>query len=118
MKSRDSAKYVIDFLYIIIIKKLDFSKKYIEKVDFLCDILAQKVQANEKIFIDCLFKCLRNIQDNKIKRDRLTHTDDFRTDIFRKDNKLKEFFMDYLDIKKFSNYLNLYTDQKAKKKKI
>lgn len=118
MKSRDTAKYIIDFLYIIIIKKLDFSKKYVEKVDFLCDILPRKVSANEKNFINCLCVFLRNIQDNKIKGDRLTHGDDLRTDIFRKDNKLKDFFMDYLDIKKISNYLNLYTDQKAKMKKI
>ena len=109
MKSRDTAKYIIDFLYIIIIKKLDFSKKYVEKVDFLCDILPRKVSANENNFINCLCVFLRNIQDNKIKGDRLTHGDDLRTDIFRKDNKLKDFFMDYLDIKKnFQLFKSLY----------
>ena len=106
IKSRDSSKYIIDFLYTILYNKIDFTIKYETKVNIICEEIKKDACKNKKKFefIKDLCKFLEKIYNDKVKGDKLTHDDEFKSHILDGNADLNNFFTNYLEIQKYFNY--------------
>ena len=107
IKSKDSSKYIIDFIYTIIYNKIDFTIKYETKVIIIYEEIKDACKKNNE-FIENFCKFLEKIYRENLKGDRLTH-DKCKSHILDGNDKLNTFFTNYLEIQKyFNNFKNLY----------
>ena len=109
IKLRDSSKYIIDFLYAVLYNKIDFTIKYETKVNIICEAIKKGACKNNTKFIEDLCKFLEKIYKDKVKGDRLTHDEEFKSHILDGNSDLNDFFTNYLEIQKyFNNFKYLY----------
>ena len=109
IKLRDSSKYIIDFLYAVLYNKIDFTIKYETKVNIICEAIKKGACKNNTKFIEDLCKFLEKIYKDKVKGDRLTHDEEFKSHILDGNIDLNDFFTNYLEIQKyFNNFKYLY----------
>ena len=119
MKKRDSSKYIIDFLYVLLENKVDLDIKYEIKLGAICKTLKKSSNENSDVFIENLCQFLDNIYKDKIKGDKITHGNEFMSDIFRDNGKMNDFFIDYLEVVKyFKNFKSLYLSKNKEEVKI
>ena len=113
IKSRDTNKFIIDFLYVIIFKKDGFFLNYDEKINFICEKI-NKVSNNRKDkFCEDLVQFLYKILDNKKMGDNLVHPQ-YLWSIPPKYKNIDNFLKNELDISNYFTYFKkLY---KAKNK--
>ncbi len=109
MKSRDSSKYIIDFLYTVLNNKIDFTIKYEKKVNDICEAIKKNTYTEDIGFVENLCTFLNKIYNEKVKGDKLTHDDKFKSYILEGNKDLNTFFTNYLGIQNyFKNFKPLY----------
>ena len=67
IENRDTSKFVIDFIYSILLKKYDASIKFEDKVDYICKEIKKIKINNDSNFPDSFCKFLNKIMDEKKK---------------------------------------------------
>jgi len=109
MKSRDSSKYIIDFLYTVLNNKIDFTIKYEKKVNDICEAIKKNTYTEDIGFVENLCTFLNKIYNEKVKGDKLAHDDKFKSYILEGNKDLNTFFTNYLGIQNyFKNFKPLY----------
>ena len=101
---RDSSKFIIDFFYTMFSKKYDTSKKYEDKVNYICQkIKINKSDDNSEIS-DSLCKFLNRILDEKREGDKIAHPLIMYT-IKTENKNLDSFLIYFLEVQ---NYFQLF----------
>ena len=105
VKSRDSSKYIFDFLYVIFKKEIDFSIKYENKVNIINNEMKKVTQKDEVEFINTIIIFLDHLYKDTVKGDDIAHSKEFEQEIFNEcDSDLKNFFTNFLEIQKYFQY--------------
>ena len=105
VKSRDSSKFIFDFLYVIFKKEIDPSIKYENKVNIIINEMKKVTQKDEVEFINTITIFLDHLYKDKVKGDNIAHSKEFEQEIFNEcDSDLKNFFTNFLEIQKYFQY--------------
>ena len=121
VKSRDSAKYIIDFLYTILTKNINLSLKYENKVDIICENIKKESSPEQSKFVSNLCEFLNHLFQDKAKGDSSAHPNYFVFDIFNENKNVCNFFINFLEVKKyFNDFRALYfcNDENEKESRI
>ena len=103
VKSRDSSKYIIDFLYAILTKKINLSLKYESKVEFVCEKIRKESNKEHAKFVSILCEFLNHLFKEKTKGDNIAHPNYFEIDILNGNKNVYNFFIYFLEVKKYFN---------------
>ena len=119
VKSRDSEKFIIDFLYTILNKEIDLSLTYENKVKNVCEKIKNESSPEQSSFVSNLCEFLNHLFQGKVKGDSTAHPIYFVDGILNENINVSNFFTYFLEVKKyFYDFKALYFSNNEKEKEV